>query len=605
MPAPSAHRRALRVWLPVALAGALVSSGLVVPVGTARAADAEWIVPVPGRVVAPFREPVGRYGAGHRGVDLAAAPGTPVVASNDGQVVFAGSVAGALHVVVGHSGGIRTSYSFLSSAAVTPGQRVRRGQVVGTAGGTGDAHAPGILHFGARIGERYVDPMLLFRPPDLTEMVRLVPAAERAAADVTKVTRAEAERRAQKMLEESFGHGLLDDAVDVVGDAVEWVGSKAQEAFEAGVDFAEGLGGEVGAWIAARYDELGAAAEALAEGVVDVIETFGQAIVDVAEALVELGEQLLEDLLSCPQPDARAAKDQPRTDHLAIAVGGRDSSRRARADGSATPSFDLRWRQLGFERDNVFFFSYSESETYVAADTRGDLHREARDLGRQIKARAAANPGQPVDLFGHSQGGVVIALFLQEVYRGHEDEYPPIENVVTYASPLQGTPAANLGVNVDQGVVDDLDDHLGFGVLASQHLESRALEQVSEGSPTIEGLWQRPLPRSVRFLSIAGMSDPFVPSPSTEAPGATEIVVAVGGISPGDDHRDIVADDDAISASQAHLRGEEVGGCGLLAGSVGSLVATVVRTASVAASVVETQSQGELPDPSRFVTEVR
>ena len=38
------------------------------------------------------------YAAGHRGVDLAAAPGTPVRAANDGVVSFAGTVAGTLHV---------------------------------------------------------------------------------------------------------------------------------------------------------------------------------------------------------------------------------------------------------------------------------------------------------------------------------------------------------------------------------------------------------------------------------------------------------------------------------------------------------------------------
>ena len=124
----------------------------------------EWIPPVGGPVVRPFVAPIAVYAAGHRGVDFAAAPGTPVRAANDGTVSFAGDVAGSLHVVVAHAGGIRTTYAFLLSADVRTGDAVRRGQVIGGAGGSGEAHEPSVLHFGVRVGDRYVDPMLLFPP---------------------------------------------------------------------------------------------------------------------------------------------------------------------------------------------------------------------------------------------------------------------------------------------------------------------------------------------------------------------------------------------------------------------------------------------------------
>ena len=94
----------------------------------ARRADDDaagaWLRPVDGAVVRPFDAPRSRYGAGHRGADLAAAPGTPVRAANDGVVSFAGDVAGTLHVVVAHAGGLRTSYSFLAS--VVGARRARR-----------------------------------------------------------------------------------------------------------------------------------------------------------------------------------------------------------------------------------------------------------------------------------------------------------------------------------------------------------------------------------------------------------------------------------------------------------------------------------------------
>ena len=135
--------------------------------------DGQWSRPVNGPVVRGFDPPSTPFGPGHLGVDFAAAPGTPVHAAGDGVVVFAGHVGAALHVVVRHSGDIRTSYSFLLSASVVNGQRLARGVVVGTSGGTGAGHGPGLLHFGVRVGATYVDPILLFEPVDLTAVVHL------------------------------------------------------------------------------------------------------------------------------------------------------------------------------------------------------------------------------------------------------------------------------------------------------------------------------------------------------------------------------------------------------------------------------------------------
>ena len=77
-------------------------------------ADAVWTRPVPGRVVRPFEPPRTRYGPGHLGVDLAAAPGTRVRAAGSGTVVFAGAVADALHVVVRHPGNLARDFAYRS-----------------------------------------------------------------------------------------------------------------------------------------------------------------------------------------------------------------------------------------------------------------------------------------------------------------------------------------------------------------------------------------------------------------------------------------------------------------------------------------------------------
>jgi murein DD-endopeptidase MepM/ murein hydrolase activator NlpD len=152
---------------------------MLVHVPAAAADPAEsWTRPVEGAVVRPFDPPATRYGAGHLGVDLAAAPGTPVRAAGAGVVAFAGAVGGTRHVVVRHANGWRTTYAFLATVRVAVGERVAAGAPVGTAGGRGDRHDGATLHLGLRIGERDVDPARLFAPLDLAAVVSLAPVGD-------------------------------------------------------------------------------------------------------------------------------------------------------------------------------------------------------------------------------------------------------------------------------------------------------------------------------------------------------------------------------------------------------------------------------------------
>jgi murein DD-endopeptidase MepM/ murein hydrolase activator NlpD len=164
-----------------------VSALVLAPAPAEAAGFGTWLRPVAGRVVRPFHAPVSRYGAGHLGVDLFAVPGTPVRAAATGTVVFAGPVGSSRHVVVRHAGGLRTSYSFLASIRVRAGEVVRRGAVVGTAGGRGERHETGVLHFGLRVGDVFVDPMRLFAPVDLPARVHLAPVSGSRPRDRTAV----------------------------------------------------------------------------------------------------------------------------------------------------------------------------------------------------------------------------------------------------------------------------------------------------------------------------------------------------------------------------------------------------------------------------------
>jgi murein DD-endopeptidase MepM/ murein hydrolase activator NlpD len=121
-----------------------------------------WTRPVagqePGTGFGSRRVINGQPRAPHTGIDFAAPRGTPVVAANSGRVALLGDFffPGRL-VALDHGLGLYTLYFHLDTVAVTDGERVERGQVIGTVGSTGRSTGPH-LHFGAQAGPARVDP---------------------------------------------------------------------------------------------------------------------------------------------------------------------------------------------------------------------------------------------------------------------------------------------------------------------------------------------------------------------------------------------------------------------------------------------------------------
>lgn len=117
--------------------------------------------PAAGAVVRDFEPPAHRYGPGHRGVDLAALPGTTVRATLPGTIRFAGPVTRRGWVTVDHGGGLVTTYGDLGTFAVRSGQRVAAGDALGTLA-VNAVH----LDWGAKLNGAYIDPLsLLVRWP--------------------------------------------------------------------------------------------------------------------------------------------------------------------------------------------------------------------------------------------------------------------------------------------------------------------------------------------------------------------------------------------------------------------------------------------------------
>lgn len=95
---------------------------------------------------------------GHRAIDLAVPEGTPVRATMDGQVVFAGwDTHGYGNLVILENGPYRTYYAHLSEIPVQVGQQVRAGEVIGLSGNTGNSTGPH-LHYEIRLNGQPIDP---------------------------------------------------------------------------------------------------------------------------------------------------------------------------------------------------------------------------------------------------------------------------------------------------------------------------------------------------------------------------------------------------------------------------------------------------------------
>lgn len=168
----------LRTVAPARVLVAAVAAVLVLVLAEpahAEPAYGSYSWPVRGAVVQAYQDLPSPYVAGHRGLDVAAAPGTPVLTMAPGTVAFAGKIGGSLFISVDHPDGVRTTFSWVSRVDVKKGQAVRTGEQLGLSGSghpTGEVPVPH-LHVGARYGGAYFDPMLLLTGVDVVDLIQL------------------------------------------------------------------------------------------------------------------------------------------------------------------------------------------------------------------------------------------------------------------------------------------------------------------------------------------------------------------------------------------------------------------------------------------------
>lgn len=113
--------------------------------------------PVRGRIISSFGPKAD--GLHNDGINIAARAGAPVIAAENGVVVYAGNELRGFGnlLLVRHAGGWITAYAHLDRMLVKKGQQVSRGQAIGTVGSSGGVSSPQ-LHFEIRQGTQAVDP---------------------------------------------------------------------------------------------------------------------------------------------------------------------------------------------------------------------------------------------------------------------------------------------------------------------------------------------------------------------------------------------------------------------------------------------------------------
>ena len=491
----SVHRSLSIVVLAVVSTAGLATTGIAIG-GPAPPADAAARVlqpPVEAPVTDPFRLPDGPYGAGNRGIEYGTSAGVTVDAAGDGIVVFVGPVAGALHVTIDHGGGLRTSYSFVASIRVRPGQVVAAGDPVAITGGR--------FHFGARIDGRYVDPAELFGVRQVR--VALVAHDDPRVLDQWLDLQARSERLALAELRGGGGWSLGGFA-GAVWDAVDEFGG---------------------------LDDL--AREELRVALADLThlaELSRTALTEVSPAtLVTVSVEVAATIVDPPEctPDS-AVVTRPTGRRIAVVLDGLGSSSEG---GESMAQLDLE--SQGYTADDTVRFSYAGGLVddgaepawarditrthYGPTDTHQDIEITIARLEATLVAVAEANPRVPIDVYGHSLGGLVARHAVAAV--GGDGGSVDVGVAVTIASPHAGAPLAELlesttasrgGRSIDAGldlIVPGLP--LGTPIAADLSVSGFAGDHADVAFPA-----------GVHAVALADRGDLVVPASTASAPGA-------------------------------------------------------------------------------------
>ena len=263
----------------------------------------------------------------------------------------------------------------------------------------------------------------------------------------------------------------------------------------------------------------------------------------------------------CRDPGPPGAAPPPPNDNIAIAVAGL-SSRTAGGTNATLYHEGNGPEALGYPPGRVYRFSYRGPkgprlhEPYEVPDTWSGLSTTASRLRALLRAVRKEHPGADVDLFAHSQGGLVARSLLERLASSYDPRLPRIEHLVTFGTPHTGTPLA--------GVVDALDESTLTGGLlldwASRRARSsgapldpraKSVDQMSPGSDFLDELASEDVLFGTRVLSLAMPHDLLVPAERALYPGEDGRVLTPTGLN---GHESVAASEEARALSYAFLR---------------------------------------------------
>lgn len=250
---------------------------------------------------------------------------------------------------------------------------------------------------------------------------------------------------------------------------------------------------------------------------------------------------------SSPVADRAGYAVPPNGNRLVLLAGLGTSSRAGVLDP----------HHLGYADAAVTRFRYAGGtggapEAYEPRHTWAGVPAAAADLEVQLRALAVAEPGRPVDLVGHSMGGVVALYYLTHLHDPRDRGLPAIGAVVTLGSPLEGSDVAQVGVDLaatpvlgsvvaaGQAARAARGDDLGRR-LARIPLDAPALRQLATGSDAVAELTRAaadavhagadgPYAHGTRVLTVGGSRDVAV------AADRARLREVDGALAPPEDH---------------------------------------------------------------------
>ena len=230
------------------------------------------------------------------------------------------------------------------------------------------------------------------------------------------------------------------------------------------------------------------------------------------------------------------APERPGESHVAVLVAGYGST----SDDAAVDDVDTA--SLGYD-DRVLRYSYAggrvaggapttdalaviPASEYDPSDTFGDLRAEGAALADLVEVAASAEPGRPIDLVAHSQGGIVTRLALVELER--RGRLDLVGTVVTIGTPHRGVDLGSGALLLGSGghaLLEPLTLVTDGGVDS----QATSVAQMAETSELVLELWRDGVPEGVDLRTIGATGDLVVTGDKTSVDGHPAAMVGLFG----------------------------------------------------------------------------